>query len=352
VRDFADATDAACRAVALSPEWLPHSFSDDGRRMASIFVPRAGHDGLTFLTDQYFANRFEVVLNDRARIDALAQEAAQGPLHFIFHTAFCGSTLLVKALTVEGRVMGLKEPVILNDLALRNSGQTDDELLLTLRLLARPFDDGGAVIVKAANVANRLLDPTLRLAPTSRAILMYSDLSSMLAAIAKQGLERRIWVRQLFPALSKWAPLGKVLGAINALELADLQLAALTWLMQVHHFQEIAATFGEERVMLLDAAEFLGRPRQTLAAVSDFLELGLDAAMIDSIAGGPVFRSHSKNIGASYDIEQRNRDIAAAQQSHEPEIKAAMAWLQHVTARAPGPFAGMLGAWIREAMVR
>ena len=40
----------------------------------------------------------------------------QAPIHFIFHSAFCASTMLVRALDVPGSAMGISEPVILNDM--------------------------------------------------------------------------------------------------------------------------------------------------------------------------------------------------------------------------------------------
>lgn len=305
-----------------------------------MLVPRAEHEKLTFLNDQYLGKSFKVAVNDRAEVEALATSAPEGPLHFIFHTGFCCSTLLVNALTVPGRTMGLKEPIVLNDLALRMTEagpQADDALLrLTLRLFARPFDEGEAVIAKASNVANRLIGPTLDARPASRAILLYSDLPSMLAAVARQGLERRIWARQLFVVLSKWISV-KLDGALpNLIELPDLPLAALAWFLQVQYFREIARRYGEERVLVLDSADLLARPYETLSKASAFLDLGLDA-MLDEIVQGRAFRTHSKRIGAAYSIEDRNRDLAAVQRSHGSEIQAAMQWLDRLTSSRSGP---------------
>ena len=43
---------------------------------------------------------------------------------------------------------------------------------------------------------------------------------------------------------------------------------------------------------------------------------------------GPVFGSHSKIIGSSYSIPERERDQRTAAEAHGPEVDAATAWLQ------------------------
>ena len=326
------------RAAALDPEWLPHSFDGDGRRIAMIHVPRDMHDSLTFLNDQNFGNRFDVAIHDSGQIASFADTAPEGPLHFIFHTAFCGSTLLTKALTVPGKVMGLKEPIVLNDLALRTlrNGPSAEQqrLRLMLRLLARPFDEHGAVIVKPSNVANRLLAPTLETRPKSRAILLHSDLPGMLLGVAKAGLERRQWVRQLYVSLSQWAPGGLGQDPEKVIELADLPLAALAWFMQIRHFREIARRFGSERVMMVDCARLMARPHQTLSSVADFLELGLDAATIDRAIHSEAFRTHSKFVGMRYNMKDRERDLAEAKRAYGREIKATITWLENLVGRS------------------
>ena len=51
-----------------------------------------------------------IVLARKPVIDALP--SAKAP-HFIFHSAFCCSTLLARAFDIEGQSIGLKEPTIL-----------------------------------------------------------------------------------------------------------------------------------------------------------------------------------------------------------------------------------------------
>ena len=326
--------DGSALSVATRPEWLPHSFNEDGSLMAAVHVTRDQRDDMVFLDDRYFRNRFPVAVHRRSEIEALAQGAPEAPLHCIFHTAFCGSTLLVKALDQRGHVTGLKEPIILNGLALRpieaDPGLHRKLLELTVRLLARPLGEDRAVVVKTANIANRILAPTLDAAPQSRAILLYSVLPDFLLAVAKRGADGRTWARQLFDALSRWTDLEFVRGPEVLAERTDLEIAALAWLMQVRHFEQVANAYGQQRARLVDAADFYARPSSTLLEASEFFGLGYDPATVEAIVEGPVFTSHSKALGTNYSNADRERDTAALAETHGDEVDAAMQWLRSV----------------------
>ena len=324
--------DGSARAVATRPEWLPHSFNEDGSLMAAVHVTRDQRDRLTFLDDRYFRNRFPVVIHRRSEIEALAAGEREGTLRLIFHTAFCGSTLLAKAMDRRGLVTALQEPIILNDLALRpidrDPGLHRQLLGLTLRLLARPFGDDQAVVVKAANVANRILVPTLDAAPQSRAVLLYSSLTDFLLSVAKRGTEGRVWARQLFEGLAGWTDLDLARDPDILTVRTDLEIAALAWFLQVRHFDRVAQAQGTERARLVDAADFYARPVATLTEAADFFGLGLATAAIEEIVNGPVFASHSKTLGARYSNADRTRDMAAVAAAHGGEVEAAAEWLR------------------------
>jgi len=336
--------DGSPRAVATQPEWLPHSFDADGSRIASLYIPRPEHERLTFLNDQYFQNRYPVAVHNRSAIEAAVTDAPEAPLHFIFHTAFCLSTLLVNAIGQLATVTALKEPGILNDLALResSSGAPANALQrLATRLLARPFAGDACVVAKASNVANRLIEPLLENRPNSRAILLYSDVENLLLAVAKPSAGRRLWARQLHAALAKWASLDAGLDKVALAQIDDLKLAALGWLIQVHHFSEMLARFGSGRIKLLNSDEIIGDPAAAVTSSTALFGLPVDRHAIDAVVGGPVFRKHSKIIGADYNLAQHRADREAAMDARGEEVTAAASWIRRLAAErtvklAPG----------------
>ncbi len=235
------------------------------------------HRELMFLSDEHFADNFQKVTHPAAAIASHVAEARQAPIHFIFHTAFCCSTLMLKAIDIPGRTLGLKEPDILINLAnrfIRSDDQGNGERLdLVLHLLARPFEAGESIIVKPTNFANRLAMPVLEARPDSRAVLLYSDVRPLLRSILKRGMWGRIWGRRLFRSAAGWASLHFGFSEEDTFVLTDLQALGLGWLMQMHHFSEVAHQMGD-RVIMIDSADFLEGPGPTLQRVSDLFELG------------------------------------------------------------------------------
>src|SRR3982750_4542023 len=84
----------------------------------------------------------------------------------IFHMSFCGSTLLARLLDRPGKVLALKEPNCLVDLAdwktalkQQNQGSADFESTVGLAaaMLARRWADGEQILLKPSSWANNLI---------------------------------------------------------------------------------------------------------------------------------------------------------------------------------------------------
>ena len=138
----------------------------------------------------------------RAEAVAAAQALAPPPPRFIFHSAYCCSTMLARAFDLPGAAMGYKEPQILNDavgLRLREGDprQVAAALDAALWLLARPPARGEVAVIKPSNVVNPLIPAILALRPESRALLLHAPLEAFLGSVARKEIEGRAWVREL-----------------------------------------------------------------------------------------------------------------------------------------------------------
>jgi hypothetical protein len=328
------------RDVALDPEWLPHAFERGGLDLISVFVPRSARADLLFLSDGHLRGEFRKVAVPAAAMASEAAAAGEAPLHFIFHTSFCCSTLLAKALEVPGVSEILMEPNVLVDIAerpIQGDPEGNAELRLALRLLERPLEPGEKLIVKPSNFANRVLEPALALRPESRAVLLYSDAGTFLRSIVKRGLRGRINARKLYRNLAAWTSLRFGFSDDETFEQTDLQIAALAWLMQMAHFQSAAARLGPGRVMFVDAADLLAGPATTLQAAQAFFGLGLDERQLARIVDGPVFSTHSKSSQTDYSASDRTRDHEALLRAHGEELDMVLQWLSAVAAHLGVP---------------
>lgn len=327
--------DLSIRDVVRNPEWLPHAFDPDGQELTFVHLPRAARSELMFLFDQHFAGRFTKLSFPTAAVSQAAAtelvSAAQAPINFIFHTSFCGSTLLAKALEVSGVASSMREPAIFTSLANRVSQRdgraVSDRLELVLRLLERPLAPGESVIAKQTSFANRLADHVLKARDMTRSVLLYSDLETYLVALLKRGMWGRIWGRKLFSNLRSWSTLNLDLDPDEILELTDMQAASLAWLMQIHHFDALAKEFGS-RIMLLKSSQMFGAPAATLHQVMTFFDLGLNEVNATNIAAGPIFAKHSKFSDRDYSVEERRRDTEIVSKANSEEISMVVKWLE------------------------
>jgi hypothetical protein len=314
------------------PDWFLHRLDAGSGAARFVYLPRDVQRSVTFLSDQYLPK--EASRADLPAAELQRRMTASGRLHFLFHSAFCCSTLLARALDVPGRVFSLKEPAALNDLAAGRLAQVPSnritELLdRALSLYARTKTAGEPIVVKPSNEANNLLELCLKLRPESRAVLMYSPLPAFLRSVAKRGLWGRTWARQLFQTLSPTAPFATGFTAEETFRQSDLQIAGLCWLMHHAQFVRAASQFGA-RIRTLESTVLLGDPERALLALSDLFGLGLTREDAASIAGGTVFQENSKSMTRGYDRAVRADENAAVDAAHGEEIGMVVTWVRSV----------------------
>jgi hypothetical protein len=322
---------AAASIIVHDPEWLAHRYDPVSDAFHFRHVSRLRHAQVPFLTDEY--------LGEADRVEAIARASAAavapvGTLHFIFHSAFCASTMLVRALDIPGGAMGLSEPVVLNDLVgWRRRGAEPraygSVLADTLGQLARPYGPGEAVVVKPSNVLNPLAAAMLALRPEAKAILLHAPLPVFLASVARKGLWCRLWARELLEGLLREGVVDLGFEAGDYFRQSDLQVAAVGWLAQQALFARLAERFPG-RVATLDSERLTNAPTVTVTAAARHFGLAVD---ISTIADHPAIRRDSKS-GGSFATGQRARDQADARLAYGDELEKVEIWARAVAATA------------------
>jgi hypothetical protein len=317
-------------------EWLAHRYIESEDKVRFVRVPRERHGEVPFLTDDCLGELGPA--HDLPAAECLAQ-VRPGPLHFLFHSAFCGSTMLVRGFDRPGLAMGLSEPVILNDVVgFRRRGAERRAVAraadVATRLLARPFAAGEAVVVKPSNVINPLAELLLALRPDAKAVFLYAPLETFLISVARKGLGCRLWARELaegYLADGFLVPLG--LSPAEIFRQTDLQVAAVGWLAQHRHFAGLREKLGVERVQLLDSEAMTADPAAAITAVAGHYGLAVDESTAAEIAAGPAFSRHSKS-GEAYSAAARTADYSAARDAYGEEIEVVLAWAEKLAETA------------------
>ncbi|VAW03397.1 hypothetical protein MNBD_ALPHA04-754 [hydrothermal vent metagenome] len=323
--------------IVGNAEYLAHRYDEFGDAFRFSPVPRELHRECTFITDEHLPD--DLPYSAFKRSDVTALEKPKAPVHFIFHSAYCCSTMLARAFDIEGVSMGLKEPQILNDMIgwQRRGAPADKHRQIldeSLALLERPFSGDRAVVIKPSNICTPLAIPMLEMRPDARALLLYAPIKSFLLSIAKKEMWGRIWVRDVLLDTRKD---GYLIGGFtdeDLLKLTDLQVAAVGWLSQHAAFAKIVEAIGDDRVKTLDSETFLARSTETIGAFSDFFGLDLTADKIDAVMAGPAFNSHSKldqrKPGEIFDAKARTDEQNRMAELHGAEIDMITDWAQAV----------------------
>lgn len=319
------------------PAWLAHRYAQGGEQIIFRYLPRAEHAAIPFLTDEYLK---DAPTHQMPRTEAVAAARAISTTpHCIFHSAFCASTLLARALDRPGLAMGLSEPVILNDVVgIRRRGEMRgaelarlmDEALL---LAGRCWGDDQRVIIKPSNIWNSLIAATLQLRGDMQAVLLYTPLRQFLGSVARKGLWCRLWARELVEGQLRDGMMRLGLDAQAIFRLSDLQVAAVGWLAQHQLFAEVAGQFGRTRVAAICAEDLLAEPAAHIDRLLGHFDLTGSAGLANELANGPAFTRHSK-FGSSFTPEQRAEERRLSEAAHGEEIAMVEQWALAVAANA------------------
>ena len=341
VQHTATHADAVWLRYVQDADWLPYEYDVRADTLVFAHLPREAQRRAVFLDPRFLARAPK---SDPAPLASLPTEAIReqnGKLHFIFHTAFCCSTLLTRALDVPGVSMGVKEPSVLVGFARhfgtgRRTPGALSALSTTLDLLSRPLTPGETQIIKPSNTTNHIIPTILHARPDAKALILYSSLDAFLRAVARRGLDGREFARLVFSQSALAIPLEDDKLEDPFLQ-TDLQIAARAWLMQSAFITQVAERFGPDRVRTLNCDTMLASKANTLKRVADFFDLGLDSKTIADIADGPVFREHAKHPALAFDTAAYQAQHEEAGSRYFEEVNAVRAWARTLAQRTDAP---------------
>jgi hypothetical protein len=286
----------------------------------------AFHDAL--LLDRP-SERIEMELEDLCR---LQQQQGRGrSAHLIFHTAYCGSTLLSRYLGSSGHFFVCREPTALTQLSFRkyaNFGDIDlsrwtRALGVTLALLTRTPQPGQVPVIKLHPACHNLFDELLSTMPDSRGLVLYSDLETFLVQTLKTP-ERRSWDR------TKVRFELEEMREIDTAAMSDAQRCAYLWLAQIQTCRQALERYPT-RLRSMNCQALFERPADTLETVAAFFDKPFSREVTDEIIARES-RVHAKNR-EGFNADTRARLKKDLGRKHADEIKAGVEWVKEYQAR-------------------
>lgn len=327
--------DGKVEAFLKNPENFLYSI--DWRKRQCHFIPanRAAISTLPFLDNRTLGTSQKqgtVPLDQVIRLTS----GMSGTCDFIFHSAFCCSTLLARCLDHPGHALSLKEPFSVLNLSgfvrapRAEPGGADFATLCqtTLGLLARPFNAGERTLIKPSNGANNLLPALLNEPGCGKVLLLYGPLEDFLVAVITGGQDRQAYIDGILGLFIN--DFGHDLGIKDPGLLSPLERAALAWGLQVRLFSEISKAADRAKVMTLNSGVFLGDKANTLGKLNDFFGYGLTREEIKATLEGPLLQTHAKEGQKPFNPDDRAKEKREVLKNHGDQIESATSWVREV----------------------
>jgi len=334
--------DAQMRDFAENPDWLLQRVQGDTMQYVFAHISRSTYRDSSFLDHRASPVPTEVKSAGVKAVNQLMDSNSR-PANYIFHSAFCCSTLFSNCLQTASDSLVLKEPYVLVQLAnvlhqaqkSRNFNLNKWQAILEpgLQLLEKTYPDQQGVIIKPSNSANNLLEDIMELRSSST-VFMYGSVEDFLLSNLKSPEESRhmvpLFLKRLYPLVgyAKELPISEIL------KLDHLQQCAMLWHAQVYRFSSLAASKGNARICCLAANDFLHNPESTVSKVLDFFGLACNRERLQQLTtDGPLSR-HSKS-GRRYDPETRSEENTALRTKHADILKSTHRWMDGMLNRFP-----------------
>ena len=301
-----------------TPDWYPLRIDIDS--WMATFVPMSPE---SYRETSFLDRRIRKAPGssyDVSVCDILPLLSAQTAPRYIFHAAFCGSTLLARCIEQVPGITVLKEPFILDQVAMATgmapADKRADMLAIGQSLIGRSYPNGGTV-VKANDLCNNIAGELMENA-ASRAIFITVALDNFLVSVLKSGYRREWAWRRLVRhriMLEKLVP--------NAMQVlngkGDAHAAAVLWVFN-SRVNAALTDYGDRLLTISDEAIFSNPAKATCTVLDHFgLPRPAQPEMKTLIAG--TLAQHSKQPELAYNRDSRTAELRAMKKRYAAELK-------------------------------
>ena len=330
--------------IVDNPSWYCHAINLDAGRLGFVKTNKSALSETTFLDTRFDVSKLESAsLSIQECVNYIDGKESPAP-KYIFHTAFCCSTLLARCLDLPDSNVSIKEPAVL--MALANYKRTGHKTLvntneakaiygLVNHLLFRPFGENESVVVKPTNTVNNIICQLMDTHAESKALLLHSDLKSFLISLLKKGEEGRGFARQLFNIFFMDSAETQLLQQNQLMRMTDIQVAAITWHLQLENYFDAFAEFNADKVTSLHCDRLLDNSNDILTKVVSNLNLPTLEQNIDQMLEHAPLQKNSKTPGKAFTAQDRKLEHSEAASLYADSLNTIIPWAKQLRFKHP-----------------
>lgn len=310
---------------ALDPSWFPVDFDVYRREVHFLKVTEALVEQSPFIDSRL---QVDFSTADVVPLDALPALPSLPTPVWLWHTSFCGSTLLARMLHLTPYSVSLREPLLLRRWsdACRAGLATQAFQRALLPWLSRPWSPNGKVLIKPTHAALNIASEMMAVYPAARGLLLVSSLQDFLLSHLKKTPE----TLQKIPLLADRALRASAfVSRIPAAALAPpdpLCGAALQWAAQ----REVIADWllqDRSRIRVLHWEQVRGDLLAAANNAAAWLQLDLpEFALRDHVHA--CAGVHAKAPTRAYGVDVQQQEATWLLGEYRSEIASAVRWAE------------------------
>lgn len=314
--------------IVRDAAWLPQAIDAREGLVRLVHMDADAYRSASFLDDRMFAAPMESVIVPWTTVADAIPSDSRSDARWIFHIGHVGSTLVARLLGELPRVLSIREPRILRDVAMLPEKQRAEFVPLLVRLLSRTFAPDQTALVKATSFVSEIAP---ELVPGGgRSLFLYAAPRAYIASIlAGENSVREL--ATLAPSRAKRMASRLILPPPRSA--ADA--AAAAWMCEMGALEASADAMPDRAIAWADFDVMLGDVPAALGDLADFFGFEASSTEIEAIASGPLMGRYSKATEHAYSPSLRRDLIAEADEANRADIDRALAMLQSAASSSP-----------------
>jgi len=323
-----------------SPNFYPLKMDFDTGLLSFVPMSRATYKSSSFLDGRTQAagpERYDLPAADLLQA-AADLPAAPTRAHYIFHAAFCCSTLLARYLELIPPCFVLKEPLFLTQMAVvrpRAIAAHNDGALapaewtplfdLCARLLGRGLVAEDIVAIKVNDICNSLGEMLLARDPGAKAVFVTIGLRDFLLVLLKAP-ERRQWLRGRLLKARKDAAIVPELTGFDPVQMSDAEGGAFLWALNEALRARLCA-LNPSRVLTVPGEQIAESPAEPVRAVADHFGLPVSQGLPKNVFSDATAARHAKDPSRTYDARSRRKELKILEKQIGAEADLGVTWI-------------------------